>query len=483
MIFCAFRCHTFYFLLNLFTNDCIDTYSRQNIYFFLYFQEIYGKILAEGEIKMKKILILIFMFLCGWGIFGNDNSTTIIVNEYETYEPFPISDPEINIISENLIFDFSSYKEDVYPPVANVTANYVMKNVGEDRVVQLGLPVVSNYECLKDLKTRKIIANGEVIDPKIWIGPETKDYFRSDDVDFSDFVTTDYQILEGIEGTLYTANFDGSKLKLQYSTDNRFFIGENIGFIIDENEIEFRMGGYRSYYIYVIGPEVTVIDQAGAFDSIRLTGEEFIDYLARCYEDDVLAPYLFNYQLRQFQNSSQKTVEVQDILDNPRCFLLVYDVLLLGNSYANEVSTFYEVVGNFIRGYSIYRYDYYTQTAKKWVSFQNLHLTIIPPSIAPYLVADNYGLQKQDNGSYTAFLEKLPTEDFYFEISKIEKPYYVTWYIRNILFGIAYIIDYFLHHPVILVLSIILIILINAFFIYLAVVIIRKIIRRKKSNL
>jgi hypothetical protein len=426
---------------------------------------------------MKKVFFLIFVFLLGFGVVVHANSAPVAVHEYENYEIVPISDDQVSIIRENLVFDFSANERGIYSPIAKVSADYLMKNDGEDKVVKMGFPLVSDYEKMRDPDLRRVTANGTAINPEVWIGPASRDSFRDYSENMDDFVTAEYRLESEIEGTLFRAYFDWTKIRLQFTSEHRFFIGENIGSLIEGNEIEFRMSGYPSYFIYVIGPEITVVEEEGLIDTRRMNGEEFVSFLEGRYVDE-LAQGLLSYQLDDFLQSEQRILEIQDVFENPRCFLLVYDVLLLGGGVDNEITVNYEMEGDYNSFSAITRYDYYTKPAKNWASFQNLTVTVIPSESAPYLLDSNYDFQKQEDGSYRVFLETLPDQDLHFSISKTEKPYYQTWFIRQLLNGLAYIIAYLFENPLLFIIFIALLILILLFFIFVVISVVKRMRRR-----
>ena len=68
-----------------------------------------------------------------------------------------------------------------------------------------------------------------------------------------------------------------------------------------------------------------------------------------------------------------------------------------------------------------YTYDYILNPARNWKDFKNLNIKIIAPEEAPYIINSSIELKKDDNNIYTAYLEKLPEEDFFFTLYSKKK--------------------------------------------------------------
>ena len=277
-------------------------------------------------------------------------------------------------------------------------------------------------------------------------------------------------ILKSITDKKYAAsNFKGTQIGEFYkfnlsSADDTAYFAVSFNFNPEKTKVIFngynyfeRDGSYirigssiseeRPMEIYVMGEDID-FDFKGytdgrleeETDNIKyeiLTEEKNVEAYLMEHTDSYLKTHgsnisdisLYNLYAQSLDNSLDKNLGIcseEDIISqvsSARIMILVYTVDFPENSKKN-VSVRYNTNGTMDKRKTSnpqYTYDYILNPARNWKDFKNLNIKIITPEEAPYIINSSIELKKGENNIYTAYLEKLPEEDFFFTLYPKDK--------------------------------------------------------------
>ena len=432
------------------------------------------KIYRTKFIVLIVVLICIFLF----NIIAYANSAPIYIPDYPSIGIFSVDEnTPIEVLKENLLFDFTEEDDNTYSPRGKVSATYEMQNSSnEDVSVQMAFPFIERFS---EFSPDDIIitADDEIISYDIYLGDVIKDSGNP----FQAPENTDFnikKIIKSITDKKYIANsFKENELVKLYkfnvsSTDDRINFAVSFDFNYEKTKIV--LNGFNRFErndnniriasgvreeetmeICVLGEDINfdikgytsgnLEEETDKFEYEIITEEIDVETFLKNYAGYYLNKYaedhekmitgrlseiqLYNLYAESLDKYLDKNLGVctkNDIMSHTwaaRIITLVYSVDFPQNS-KKEISVSYKTKGTMDRRETVepqFTYDYILNPASNWKGFKNLNIKIITPEEAPYIVNSSIELNKEDNNVYTAYSEELPEEDFFFTLHSKEK--------------------------------------------------------------
>jgi hypothetical protein len=432
------------------------------------------KIYRTKFIVLIVVLICIFLF----NIIVYANSAPIYMPDYPSIGIFSVDEnTPIEVLKENLLFDFTEEDDNTYSPKAKVSATYEMQNSSnEDISVHMAFPFIEKFS---EFSPDDIIitANDEIISYDTYLG-ETINNSRNP---FQEPENTDFnieKIIKSITDKKYTANnFKENETGKLYrfnvsSTDDK--INFAVSFDFNHEKTKIILNGFNRFErndnniriasgvreeetmeIYVLGEDISfdakgftsgnLEKETDKFEYEIITEEIDVETFLKNYADYYLNKYAENHEkmtkgriseiqlynlyaesLDKYLDRNLGVCTKGDIMSETwatRIITLVYSVNFPQNS-KKVISVSYKTKGTMDRRETVepqFTYDYILNPASNWKGFKNLNIKIITPEEAPYIVNSSIGLNKEDNNVYTAYSEELPEEDFTFTLYSKEK--------------------------------------------------------------
>jgi hypothetical protein len=432
------------------------------------------KIYRTKFIVLIVVLICIFLF----NIIVYANSAPIYMPDYPSIGIFSVDEnTPIEVLKENLLFDFTEEDDNTYSPKAKVSATYEMQNSSnEDISVHMAFPFIEKFS---EFSPDDIIitANDEIISYDTYLG-ETINNSRNP---FQEPENTDFnieKIIKSITDKKYTANnFKENETGKLYrfnvsSTDDK--INFAVSFDFNHEKTKIILNGFNRFErndnniriasgvreeetmeIYVLGEDISfdakgftsgnLEKETDKFECEIITEEIDVETFLKNYADYYLNKYAENHEkmtkgriseiqlynlyaesLDKYLDRNLGVCTKGDIMSETwatRIITLVYSVNFPQNS-KKVISVSYKTKGTMDRRETVepqFTYDYILNPASNWKNFNNLNIKIITPEEAPYIVNSSIGLNKEDNNVYTAYSEELPEEDFTFTLYSKEK--------------------------------------------------------------
>ncbi|NLC11468.1 MAG: hypothetical protein GX767_04355 [Firmicutes bacterium] len=377
----------------------------------------------------------------------------------------------ISVEREDLIFDFSEQIDSDYTLGGRVTASYEMLNpTNRPQQVQMAFPFVGRLGDLPSVEI-EITADGKTVPYEIYPGDVVNNYghpgVKAKEAGFA-FAN----IVNTITEDLYEAqNFAADEKGKLYTLKVRPTGAERINFAVDfafdsaqtkilssgfdryeRNESETRIAAWcyepKTLELLVLGNDIALNTSAYADGEL---GEKTNLYSCQILSEEVaFKPYFMNYIKNhtsaasgmisdsQLYNLYAKSLDKSftqnmgfscehDLTGQEhyrRIITLVYQVDFPAHSQ-KEVSVSYHTLGTMDMTKTaspLYTFDYILNPAQNWSSFNNLHIEIITPARAPYIVDSNIDFAKKPgSNTYTATLADLPQADLFFTLYSKEK--------------------------------------------------------------
>lgn len=384
---------------------------------------------------MRKTLAVIFLFVL-LGLFPvmlvNANSAPIINDGPGQHGLIPLVDNEIDIVKEELVFDFRDMNSFYGDPIAKVTATYQMKNT-KTETITMAFPLLTNE---RGIQNAVITANSVDLTPTIYYGPYMRfDEFKKMTIDeiIDELYDDDYSPIFNEYGFLYTFEFG---LSTSFDVVVPKINGQRIvydGFNqYSQDASSLTFTATSSMIINKGMPSLFIIN--GEPDFPERTHDKNLmslqDYLTLVSESTPYNSIQYNNLLsrlvdERFSNGFY-TFSIQSVLEEVnmyRLMVLIYDVPLLGDDFENIVSVTYETEGRRHNRYNppIYEYEYFLLPASLYRSFSDLTVKIYPNATEKYLIGSNMEFVEEE-GYYVSFSEELPEENLTFQISRSESP-------------------------------------------------------------
>lgn len=433
------------------------------------------------KIYHTKFIVLIVVLICVFlfKIIAYANSAPIYMPDYPSIGIFTVDEnTPIQVLKENLLFDFTEEDDNTYSPKAKVSAAYEMQNSSnEDISVHMAFPFIEKFS---EFSPDDIIitADNEIISYDVYLGDVIKNSGNS----FQDPENTDLnieQIIKSITDKKYMANnfkenetgklyrfnvssvddkmnfavsfdFNHEKTKIILNGFNRFERKDE-----DSIRIASSVGEEETMEIYVLGEDVNfdikgytsgnLEEETDKFEYEKTTEEIDVETYLKNYADYYLNKYIDSYEnitsgsiseiqlynlyaesLDEYLDKNLGVCTEEDIMSqtwSSRIITLVYSVDFPQNS-KKEIGVSYKTKGTMDRRETVepqFIYDYILNSASNWKNFNNLNIKIITPTEAPYIINSSIELNKEDNNVYTAYSEELPEEDFFFTLYSREK--------------------------------------------------------------
>lgn len=420
---------------------------------------------------MKKTVKIISILLVFSFSLVYANSGPVYWQGYPSSDIMTVDkDSNIEVKSEDLIFDFSDGDNNSHSVQANVTAQYEMTNpTGETQSVQMAFPYIErlyniNYDNIK------ITADDKEIPYEVYAGNVVNSYRNSfeenkdDSFDFDEIVNT-------ISNDIYESkSFTADEIGKLYYFEIKATANEKVDFTVDftydqektriliknfnsfgreDEKVSIATDCYESQIaeIYVLGEDIDMDiigytfgsskEETNAF-TYELTEKEidvksylldsmksnsFVDFE---HISDIQLYNLYASALDKYFVNNLGFCTVDDILaecGSVRVITLVYNVEFLPFQ-DQQVSVSYNTTGTMDKRSTSspqYLFDYILNPAKNWNSFNKLNIKIITPQEAPYIIDSSIAFNKVESNIYTASLEKLPEEDLSFTLYQKEK--------------------------------------------------------------
>lgn len=439
-------------------------------------------------ISIVVIIVLFFNFIFAYG-----NSGPVIMPSYPSSEMVTVEENSpIEVINENLTFDFSNVETIYDTENSNVTAEYEMYNsANETKTVKMAFPIIKSIGNFSE-KDIIIKENDNVLPFEIYIGDKVKshrDISEEEQVNIYDFnkIVSSINIekyqpknfSENEIGKLYKIHakpkLEGVNLAVDFNFDSKYtkvMIKGFNRFERDDSKIRIASGFYKEsevLEIFALGKDLDL--KINLYKDGSLTEKtDLLDYEITTEDIDVktyLPDYVgneeeLNYKFNDVQLYNIYTKALDDVLlynlgfcsedmltqeeYSNRIITLLYTVEFPENSTKN-VSVSYVASGTMDRRETPnnpqYTYDYILNPAKNWRNFKNLSIKIITPEVAPYIIKSTIELKNEENNIYSATLSSLPDKDLSFTLYEKEKISILDRINYNSLYILGYLIMIF----------------------------------------
>jgi len=428
---------------------------------------------------MKKWRITIFAILAVMmsTVFAYGNSGPVTWYQYPGISMITIDeDTPVTVLKEDLHFDFSEEKENDFSLVGQVSAQYRMRNTGEEGIVsRMVFPFIKNLWS-RDEDQIEVLLDGAPISYEIYYGDNVEQTSLDDGFqetvelqDILNSVTAEKYSPENFDyeemGILYRIHLETSQEEHMFvdatftlsNNDSRIFVKGNNSYGYDNEIGEFVIGTWLDHenrYMDIFSlDEDLVLDirgyENGTTDAVEVTDFTYeierIEMDLVTYYHDFLASdeliyssvfipedkNIFYEVLDQALERERLVTEdhISSLLSSPRYVLIAYEVPFEAME-EKTVEVRYQTLGSMDRRETVeptYTYEYFLHPAKYWKDFQNLTIKITPSESYPYVLESNLELKKEDDGTYIGTFETLPEEDLSFtlydkeEITTMEK--------------------------------------------------------------
>ncbi|HEX3037889.1 MAG TPA: hypothetical protein VHO94_02720 [Oscillospiraceae bacterium] len=418
---------------------------------------------------MKKwfSILLCLMLTVIYAVPASANSGPSRFENPPAYGIAPVKDCPITVESENLTFQGMNQRENYSEITAKVTAAYRMKNPTANAMnVQMTFPIICDFKQLSANGGIKISAGGKdlpftisLTSPAPNFSVDNHLYDKSGKLNTSflpDFKTmlknavlipnptkhitdqnaTYYQV-KNVKGFLKVTMTAPQKKTgiISFSHQPTVRSGDQVTLG------GYTEGGYLSTFSFVaIGEKPENIKISAYEDSfckkelstvpqLTVTQASPKELCMQCIANDyqIKEPLAQSIALGYMDNTLAQTglcdMEAVGNIDKVnRIYLLNYTVPFAANSEQN-VSVSYTTVPSMQedKDFTTNTFAYLSNPAKNWASFQNLNVTVIPPSKDYTLTSSTIDLKADSSGNYKASLPTLPQNDIAFALHK-KKP-------------------------------------------------------------
>ncbi len=423
---------------------------------------------------MKKVMVflLILLFLTPEFLMVSANSAPFIWVNYPSSSMMAIdSDTDIEVLKEDLHFDFSQQTEESFSLGARASAKYEMKNTKDEAEVSSMVFPFFKKMWGEGSDEIEVFVEGEEIPYEVFYGKEAE----LNDEDPAMYVMDIESILSSVTREQYQPESFGYadegklyRVKAKRKVEQSGYL--QVGFNIIESSQKVMARGFNSYgsngtgeYVlgahldegettaefFVLGgdPSVLSVDIVSSIENGVKKPVDDIQYeVHEEYMD--LATYFKNYvtESEYFPVVGMNTVQEQNLyfealdralgeqavimedmitmyLGDPRYAMIVYDVPFeAGEEKTVEVR--YLTYGTMDRRETrepTYTYDYFLQPAARWKDFQNLSVKITPTQDYPFVIESTLPMERLEDGTYSGEFETLPEEDLRFVLYENEE--------------------------------------------------------------
>lgn len=398
---------------------------------------------------MKKTLSLIAMIFLVFPSFAVANSGPTYWYHHPSSEILVVEQASpIQVLNEHLLFDFSNENHQPHWISGKVTAAYEMYNpTNETQRVQMLFPFATTLTSFSE-KDVIVTAGGETLPYELFIGEvvygESKEIFQFDRI-VSQITNKPYEPtyfsnqkvgkLYIIEATPTTE--ETTTLNIQFEFDlqkTKVFTKGFTGYGMTNGKAEISAWIFEptTLHLFVIGEDIDFRSSGKVTTSIltkEVTVKEYFSELIEEIQNEVLEEKFEDGQLYEvfvkaldesFANTFGLSSEFMllDQLSMERILSLAYTVEFPPTT-KKQVTVSYLANGTMDKtktNHPLYTFHYLLNPAKNWSDFKNLHVRIITPSLAPYIVDSSFEVKKEADNVYEAFFTELPEEDLSFTL-------------------------------------------------------------------
>ncbi|NLO63905.1 MAG: hypothetical protein GX095_01510 [Clostridiales bacterium] len=394
------------------------------------------------------------------------NSALMEKRSGDNFGLFAVSDDDLSVISEELIFDFRApYPSRESGPVGQVTAKYNINNAGGKKSALMGFPLMTSLREISSMRNPCVTCNGSAISYDIFYLPDPAiDISELSFEDVLELINNRFMGFGGEKGIFYTidpmilqktkeleiefmlpsaskilygcyymvgiADSGGSHSRIKMATGYHpdiglpsiFVIGEDIS-DISIKAVDMQGNGFGDGILSELVREEMAIDlYISSYAQSELDGDNAIDY------DE--ARILTIGAIKNFIDGDERILDMSylgiSLFDSARLILLSYTAEL--EEGQNEVIITYPIInGGFNNHYrpSKYTYSYISSPAKNWKSFGSLTVRIYPSADAPFVIDSSLNMQRQEDGSYVCTISGVPDNNITIVLCASENPRYV----------------------------------------------------------
>jgi hypothetical protein len=421
------------------------------------------------------------LLLCTAGLNAAANSGPASWENAPSFSVTALKSSPVTVEREDLTFDFSNSKNVGFSPQAQVTASYEMRNpTAAGLTVQMAFPLISS---LGDLSAPpEITLDGKNVAYRILSGPvalktdnTTHHYFNADGSLNVKNLPSFEQILKIVqEGSGVPQRLKGSGKRYDISTSGRqceiavdvsldpkstalISAGFN-GFRNNGGSIRLtgQTDGIRPVSVLIVGKDgkdfkITYTDSnskkvlPGDVGNVLISQQNIDGFFDQLVEQHRGHPDPSSPESRQGIRAALEKyadekiaggqtvigdADIYDFYNTSRFFVLAYEVPFAANASSNVIVS-YPMSGAMnasVASKPVYSYGYLLNPAKGWAGFQDLTVTVIPPGQSPYVIKSSLPFARAENGSYSAKLGTLPSQDITFtlydkpQIAPYDKP-------------------------------------------------------------
>ncbi|HHU56033.1 MAG TPA: hypothetical protein GXZ48_05040 [Acholeplasmataceae bacterium] len=244
----------------------------------------------------KKFTIALLILLLFSYINVSANSAQMVFDPELGIEMLPITDEDISVHSEELIFDFQKYNMPNHGGIfCDIIATYNFHNSGETKTIKMGFPFISSFNKVDTNKIEIVKDDAQKIDYQIYYGKRIS-YWSDND-------NPNYINIDQIESLTFEEAIEGSITKSLLSTSEKAYlytynltsINQNIGLIrfkkSQDNCTIITLGnnGYSNEPSFVQGYDLITLtkhkDNNDNMISILVLGNDILDIETAGYDN------------------------------------------------------------------------------------------------------------------------------------------------------------------------------------------------------
>ncbi len=405
------------------------------------------------------LLCMLFTVMCA--VPASANSGPSRWEQGPAYGMTPVKNCPVTVEKEDLTFQVSDKSFSYSKTSARVTAAYQMKNPTSNSMnVEMAFPLISSYKQLVVNSGVKITAGGKELPYTVCLtGPLPQfgtaqllydDNGKLDTSSLPNFTTllknavpipTTPKYIETEHAVLYEVKHTTDcflRAEMSASASKTHLISFDGEISRSGDKVTITGWSYDkqdSFSFLVIGENPQDI-KITAFDTTDKTKKLKIEpqfTISQASPIELCHKYIRKYSeidpndqsivIRYLDSLLQRdgicdVAQANDLISKNCIYLLNYTVPFAANS-EEQVSVSYTTIPTMSNpDNSINTFAYISNPAKNWASFQNLNITVIPPSKDYTLASSTIDLKADTNGNYTANLAALPQDDIAFALHR-----------------------------------------------------------------
>ena len=362
--------------------------------------------------NLNKILqLLIILFGC---LFFSSSSLSALESDSEIFYHFdiiPITDHNVHVVSEELIFDFRHYDFKVSQPSCIINANYKMLNSDATKTIKVGFPFISSFDRVTQNQNHiSIKANNEDIAYELAYGVR---YSELDITNlnlinpYSYIYHEDLKFPDDLKGFIYKLNFDSGDYNIRVSYNNQKqdkIVFHTYQELTSQTPAVFYLDAKNvlNEYEFFINRDVNLILSQGEYTKEEISFNDYVEYIYQKDNRNYIPKDLYYRYFYHFLESDAIFTNrylFQKEYNEERLMMYLFDLNMRGNNNINDVIISYEAYPSYAK--TSYNYKYLPLT-DSWNSFGEMKVKIFLNLEAPYLRDANLSLSKIDDLHYEA---------------------------------------------------------------------------------